>query len=270
MPQQSGLWLAPGVELERARDWQRDFATWFDDKTLQLPGTPPGRLALIDSPLGPLVAKRERAKSLKRWLSWAHLRQPHGLRAFEVGRAMHERGLPCAEPLAYVQTRGPAPHVDGALICSHVAAPQALEFLESESAPQASLEPLLAALAGGIAELHAAGFRHRDLKAPNLLVEQTTAAAALKVIFLDLEAARGPERITIQMAQRDLARLVSSLMTPRAAALGIRQAHWQALLRLYLNNSSLHTKQLNSFITECEQWAKRHIQRNQRRSRPIS
>ena len=261
-----GLWLAPGVEAETAQAWRRGFWRWFEDERLQLPGLDSGRLALVDSPLGRLVAKRDGRRG---WLVWSGLRAAHGLRAFRVGRALLKHGIPCAEPLAYVQRRTLPPHVDGALISRYVSAPHLWDFLEEKASCQTRLEPMIEALAEGLAGLHKAGFRHRDLKASNLLV-QTLEEDLLSIVFIDLDGARGPQRMPVRFRQRDLARLVASFLTPRAKGLGIEDAHWTQLLNSYLQHSKLDAEGLPEWEENTTRWAEEHNARNLERGRPLS
>ena len=266
MKRTRGLWLAPDVEAELAQGWRRSFWRWFEDDRLRLPGLDSGRLALVDSPLGRLVAKRDGRRG---WLVWSGLRAAHGLRAFRVGRALQQHGIPCAEPLAYVQRRGLPPLVDGALISRYVSAPHLWDFLEEKASCEPRLEPMLAALAEGLAQLHGAGFRHRDLKASNLLAQQH-GPAALRIVFIDLDGARGPKRIPLRLRQRDLARLAASFLTPRALGLGIESGHWSQLLAAYLEHAKLDPELLPVWEANTARWAAEHNARNEARGRSLS
>jgi len=92
----------------------------------------------------------------------------------------------------------------------------------------AKLDSLLAATAATIAALHQAGFRQRDLKAPNLRVLESGMVA-----LVDLEGIR--RGATAAKREKDLGRLAASFLVLEGQ--GLEPAAWERLLAAYLPTS---------------------------------
>jgi tRNA A-37 threonylcarbamoyl transferase component Bud32 len=197
---------------------------WFGSARVPLPDLAAKReLALVESPLGRLVAKRVRRRGLRGALARVRAGTGRAERAFELAHALAEAGL--ATPEALLVLRCGAERV---LVTRYVAAPRPWEFL----AAGGTAEELVAVLARDLARLHAAGFRHRDLKASNLLVRR--AQKELEVVWTDLDGLFRPARLGLRSRQRDLARLGMSFESAAARAAGVRAGDWPELVRQYL------------------------------------
>ena len=114
------------------------------------------------------------------------------------------------------------------------------------------------------------GIVHRDLKASNLLVQQPTDKGALRIVFIDLDGARRPLRLTPSVRHRDLSRLAASLQSPRAQGLGIEAEHWRGLLEGYLQVAQCPELELDALIETTTHWATQHNERNLARGRPVT
>ncbi|MEQ1894783.1 MAG: lipopolysaccharide kinase InaA family protein, partial [Planctomycetota bacterium] len=109
-----------------------------------------------------------------------------------------------------------------------VEAPHPWEFL----AAGGTRAELVLVLARDLARLHAAGFRHRDLKASNLLVRRT--GAELEIVWTDLDGLARSARLGERTRRRDLARLGLSFESAAARAAGVRAGDWPELVQRYL------------------------------------
>ncbi len=251
--------------------WLREASEWFGDPGRRLASAPRNdQLAQIDSPLGRLVAKRERPRGR------LGLRRSRTRHAFGLACALRAAGVDTAEPIAHLSLARTA-HRDGHLsiaLTRFVEGKTAWEWLRSSG--KTELGTCIEALAQCIARLHARGFRHRDLKVPNLLFVDEP--EGLRVLVIDLEAARqlGPGRLLTEAARtRDLARLLVSFESAAARRAGLPADAWARFLDRYIHHSAQHEPgsiRLDEarLWTRTRAWALRHIERNVERSRPIA
>lgn len=212
--------LAPRfvAELERAS------ATWFGSARVPVPGAEQkSELALVASPLGPLVAKRFRTRGLRARVLLSLRARGRAERAFAHALELARAGLATPEALLVLPQ-------DGAriLVTRFVEAPHPWDFLRGGGTPA----ELVTSLARDLARLHAAGFRHRDLKASNLLVRRTD--RALEIVWTDLDGLARPAAVGPRVHARDLARLSMSFESAAARAAGLRADAWPTLVRAYL------------------------------------
>jgi tRNA A-37 threonylcarbamoyl transferase component Bud32 len=250
----------PTLPADLARRWLDEHGAWFGPERRPLAGAE-GRpdLARVESPLGALVAKRAPLPSLPR--------RSRPERAFAMGRAWSAAGLRTPEPLAWIELRSERAAV---LVTRFVAGRDPWSSLAAarDGAPSAAFDELLEALAAAIAEVHARRFRHRDLKAPNLLVVRGE-SGALQVVFVDLDGATSaaPRR---SIRTRDLARLCVSFHSRAARAAGVRADAWPLLVERYVARAGLARSESDRIRGWTERWASRHIERNLLRERPIA
>ena len=173
-----------------------EYAAWLAD---------PGSLAPTDA--GPRW--RGGSPSIKdpRWFVKRRTGRK-GRRALEhsldVGLALEDAGIAACLPLAVVRTGGVT------WLVSEWLDGRDLDHALAEADADGRLE--LARRAGElVAELHAAGFRQRDLKAPNLLVVEGGA-----VVLVDLEGIRhrhgGTGALGRRLRAKDLGRLAASFL----------------------------------------------------------
>jgi len=157
-----------------------------------------------------LVVKRYAPRALP-------LGPARGLGAWKAGNALLVRGLPAAEPLAFVTDRARVSWLvmreEPGLRLDHALAQGALD-------PRARAV-LRRELAGLVARLHREGVRHPDLKASNLLVESGGGRVALKL--LDYDRVRFGGAPGLRARAKNLAQLHASTpalrMRPRLAFL---------------------------------------------------
>lgn len=215
---------AASLPPELVSAWCAAAASWFGPGRVPLPGAPTKtELALVDSPLGRLVAKRVHVRGLRGALARLGLASGRAGRAFRLAAALSARGLATPEALAVL------PVADAqVLLTRHVEGPHPWEFLAAGGAPRA----LVQALARELARLHAAGFRHRDLKASNLIVHGPTEAPT--IVWTDLDGLSERPVIGARLRTRDLARLSLSFESVAARAAGVRADLWPELAHGYL------------------------------------
>lgn len=249
--------FVPGVPPEIAAQWVEEYEPWFGSNRRLLAGAEENpALARVESPLGPLVAKRAPLPRLRS-------RRSRSERGFTLGRTWCAAGLCTPEPLAWIEDRRLARSV---LITRWVNGRDPWSFLADENDSRPPWTALVSALAGSIAGLHARGFRHRDLKAPNLLVRR--GETGIEVWFVDLD---GAGRLLSRIARaRDLARLCVSFRSTHARNAGVRADAWPALVAGYAERAGLSSADSARILGWTELWAERHIERNLRLGRPIA
>jgi tRNA A-37 threonylcarbamoyl transferase component Bud32 len=250
---------APGVAQELCQSLSLECASWFGPGRRPLPrALHKEHLALVDSPLGPLVAKRELARGWKRPLVALRARPLRSARAFALGLELLARELPTPAPVAVLVRPGPAR--EAVLLTRYVEGSGPWEYLRS-GGPAAEL---CATLASALARLHAAGFRHRDLKASNLLL-----APGPELFWTDLEGLRARGTLLRFERMRDLARLRMSFESAEARAAGVRADHWPALVRAYLEASGAAAGELGAYLARTRAWSERAMRRHLARGQAI-
>lgn len=218
-------WLAAAaLPLELGRQWARDWPAWFGPARVPLPRAPhKSELAWLETPLGAVVAKRARLGAWKRPLASLGARVNRPERAFRLGCALRLQDFATPEPLAVLGRGGEA-----VLVTRYVDGLGPWEFLRAGH----GLEVLLATLAEALARLHAAGFRHRDMKASNLLLQ--TSQGEPRLVWTDLDGLRPVGTVEPRLRAQDLGRLAASFESAEARAAGVRAGHWPELVGRYL------------------------------------
>ncbi|NOT29461.1 MAG: hypothetical protein HOP15_03325 [Planctomycetes bacterium] len=126
-----------------------------------------------------------------------------------------------------------------------------------------SPEALLTTLAENLARLHAAGFRHRDLKASNLLLVR--APARTELYWTDLDGLRHVGTVEPRLRARDLARLGTSFESAEARAAGVRAGHWPELVQRYMERAlgrPASTDEIGQVLAWTKRWSQRSIRRH--------
>ncbi len=254
------LSLGKAVPLHAALTWLNQVRQW----SLQgsLPGAQPlsaGEVFRLDSALGPVVVKRKLETGLKGALVRSQLREPQLRRSFLLGEKALAAGLHTPEPLLYAE-RKLGLGVETLVINRFEAGVPPWTLLTQDwLAPR-----MLESLGRELANWHAAGLRHRDLKGPNLLYQ----VASGDSILLDLA---GVHEAGLRLSQRvraqDLARLRSG-----ALGAGIRPEQWQHLLRAYLKQSCLRGSAIidrRDFLHSIDQFVQRKLQRYRKLDKPV-
>jgi tRNA A-37 threonylcarbamoyl transferase component Bud32 len=258
-------WIAAeSLPPELGRAWAHEWPRWFGPERVGLPRAQDKHaLALVETPLGPMVAKREHARGWKRSLARIGARPSRPERAFLAAGELRERGLATPEPMAVLGRPGTA-----VLVTRYVVGRGPWELLREHGA-----SALLATLARGLARLHGAGFRHRDLKASNLLFASGGGPNdAPALLWTDLDGLRRLGTVEPRLRARDLARLCTSFESAAARAAGVRADHWPALVRLYLEHALSRppeAAELASLSAWTRAWSARWIRRHLARGQPV-
>jgi hypothetical protein len=171
---------------------------------------PPGRTADIWRMALPdgrrLVLKRDKLAGRR---GRRGLLGTRSLAAFRKGHALLARGIATARPLAAVDLRRRGAVKDTILATEPVAGVPLSEWLRSDPSARQRRQ-LTRTLAQMIRRLHDAGFSHRDLKAPNILVVQRSACGP-RPVLVDMDGVRAGLRISAARRSKDLMRLSVSL-----------------------------------------------------------
>ena len=131
------------------------------------------------------------------------------LAAFRKGHALLARGISTARPVAAVDLRHRGAVKDTLLATEPVAGVPLSEWLRRDP-PALERRQLARALAQMIRRLHDAGFSHRDLKAPNILVAPRGSCGP-RPVLVDLDGVRKGLGVSAVRRGKDLMRLSVSL-----------------------------------------------------------
>ncbi len=264
---------APEVPRELAERWFEAWKEAFGDDRRPVPGMPTKEdLALLETELGDLVLKRERMRGSRAFLRRTGLRRTRAERAFRLGCTMVAGDVPTPEPLAWLVAPGTRGVLETCLVTRFVRGAGPWETFAAAGAPDdvAAADVVLRALADSLAALHLAGFRHRDLKAPNLLVEDGTEP---RVWILDLDgASRCPPPPPPTVTLRDLSRLCASFGSPPAIDAGVAPEHWRRFMEHYLERTTgapPDEPEVSHLVEETSRRARRKIRGNVRAGRPL-
>jgi len=258
--------VAPEVPPELVAAWSEGWEDWFGPARVPLPRAPEKRhLALVSCPLGTLAAKREAPRGWRRSLAALGARELRSAQAFRRAHALLGCGLATPEPLA-VLARRELGDCEAVLLTRYVEGRGPWEHLRAGG----GLDALIAALARELARLHAAGFRHRDLKVSNLLV--TGSATEPRIVWTDLDGLRRIGSVPPLLRARDLARLSMSFESAEARAAGVRAEHWPALVAAYLEAAGGRAPtadELGRYLARTRRWRERSIRRHLAHGRPV-
>jgi tRNA A-37 threonylcarbamoyl transferase component Bud32 len=198
-------------------------------------------------------------------------------RSARVGRALRDAGVRVPRLLASVEE----PLREGGrglLVLEAVEGLDLRRFLLSRfaAAPDATArgalgESLWSAVAREVARLHAVPARQRDLKAANIVIEETAGGLAAWLIDLDGMSLL-PRPPSGRLRVRDLARLAVSLREEAVRAAGVGPEDWSFLVRRYLEESAGRPpapREVDSFVEDTLAWARAKEARNRRRGRVI-
>ena len=209
-------------------------------------------LARIETADGPLFAKRQSEVGLRRARS--RLTGCRAERAFRNGHRLRERKVSTPEPVAWLDEGA-----GRAILFTR--------FVEGRALFEEPSDELFDGLARGIARLHLAGYRHRDLKAPNFLV--TGDATRPRIWILDLDGAHKDSAPPSRRHRiRDWGRLAASFHAAHAGREELGLARLRACLTTYLRR--LGEQRADDFARRVLQWADAKAVRNRRRGRPLA
>jgi serine/threonine protein kinase len=156
----------------------------------------------IGRPPAVIVVKSFGARGLSRLKT---LVQPSkAAKAWRGAVALIESGFRTAAPIAYLERRSGGLVRESYFVAEHLPGGREIRFLFREL-PPVELESLLAALAGELVRVHAAGLLHRDLSDGNILVEND--GGAFRFFFLDTNRVRRRARLGSLARAKNLVRL---------------------------------------------------------------
>ena len=146
---------------------------------------------------------------LKRHKRASGLGRSRSLKAFRAGHALLARGIATARPAAALDRRTAGMLTDTILATEPVEGEPLSDWLRSR--PAASERRRMARrLAHLLQRMHAAGFSHRDLKAPNLLVSPAH-GRWVRPVLVDLDGLAYKGTVSPRRRAKDLMRLSVSL-----------------------------------------------------------
>lgn len=247
-------------------------SAWFDE-----PPLPPQRqvrsVHVQDSEVGKVVVKRDTSSP---WRRLARLGSPGALRAhrsFRLGLELEAAGLPTPRPLAIFEGHAEGQGRGVWIVLAHRKGQDLDSVLEQRKLEPDERAQLWGELGRVVGEMHVAGYRQRDLKAPNVLVQRTR-SGDLKVALLDLEGMARTKKPTARATRiEDLGRLIASLRGVHAQAAGVSGTERDDLLRAYLHafhGSVPHLAEVGEWSTLTERWALKKERRNRRRGRALA
>ena len=181
---------------------------------------------------GRSVILKRHNRAAERGLAHRALRPSRSLAAFRRGHALLVRGIATARPAAAAERRqGGAPY-EALLVTEAIQDGAPLSDWLRRDPPPADRRHVTWQLARMVRRLHEAGFSHRDLKAPNLLVAPSRPGAPgqPRVFLVDLDGLRFGRRVSSQRRAQNLMRLSVSLDEWGVA----RQTDRLRFLRTYL------------------------------------
>jgi hypothetical protein len=261
-----------------AERWLSEHGSWFDGRRgARDPWEGRPHFYRIPGPGLQVLAKRE-ARPLSRVLLYCLAGRPSRTKkAFAIGLALRENGVKAARPLAFIERTSGGLVRESCLILEVADGLPLRELLlarlksfSDQAEGEHFKERLWIAIATEVARLHAASVRQRDLKAPNLLVNEAS-EGRLSVTLLDLEGMTklaGPPSRRARI--RDLARLLASLREEEVKAAGVSPEDWTFLVARYLDawkGRAPGREELSAFVESTLRRAARKEARNRRRER---
>ena len=175
----------------------------------------------------PLIVKRHN-RACERGLVHGVIGPSRSMAAFRHGHALLARGIATARPVAAADRRGGGA-VRDTLVMAEVVAGEPLSDWLRRSPPAADRRRVVWKLAKMIRRMHDAGFSHRDLKAPNIIITPAGGPGGQPVL-VDLDGLRERPYVSARRRARDLMRLSVSLDEWGVA----RQTDRLRFLRTYL------------------------------------
>jgi tRNA A-37 threonylcarbamoyl transferase component Bud32 len=226
----------------------------------------------LNGAVGGVVYKRFRVKSWFQPLA-AWFRRPAALRSWVFGQGLRECGLSTPRPLAVLFRRRWGLFWEGYLLTEKISHAQELHQLVAclsegalsggdPSARQQSLRFYIDEVARLVRDLHRRQLSHRDLKAANILVDQTASA---KIWLVDLVGVRRHRRLSRRRRVRNLARLHASFFESTA----ITRTDKLRFLRTYLQWGLFGRDGWKRYWREIDAATRSKIARTRRLKRPL-
>ena len=180
-------------------------------------------------------------------------RRSPALRSWITGHSLRDRWLPSPRPLAvFHRTRRGCP-AEGYLLTEKV--PDAIDL--SDSASRGTLEKL----ARTVRAMHDRGVSHRDLKAPNVLLERGE-----EPMLIDLVGVQTRVRVAFRQRAKELARLNASFL----ASPDVRHADRLRFLRTYLSAGPRRPETWKTWWAAVAGATVAKVAKNRRSGRPLA
>ncbi len=188
-------------------------------------------------PLVEIVCRHVRTRSAMRWLN--SIRGSSARRDFHRASALLGSGIGTARPLAYLERSRPT--CESWLIGDFFPEAMDLDRIALTLLPQLSFDKtlrvkarLIEAVAGLLVSLERAGWRHRDLKASNVLIlDWSGRMSAPSAVVVDLEGLRKRRVWSMGGKRQALIRLAASLLDSPS----VTRTDHARLLRSYLDRT---------------------------------
>ena len=235
------------LKFDRAQwqHWLEDPEAWFtpEDRSWIIKDSRTAmvcrqRLTTRDGHSFDTVCKRSLPRTLLRRLIYL-FRTSRPMLTWKRGNALLSRQIPTARPLAVVERRRFGLLIDSFVVTEHLDHALDLDTLLTVKLRQASdatrrsvKNAIVADLATVLSRLYASGFTHRDLKAPNVMVQwDPDLAMDPRVLLVDLDGLHRVRRATMSRQIRGLTRLNISLDHCKRATLTDRARFLKRYLR---------------------------------------
>jgi len=213
------------VEPRQWKDWLRDPTRWvsFADRSRIIKDSQSATVCRAELELQggetlPIIVKRALGRSFfKRIRNIFGTSRP--MLTWRRGNALLNRQIPTARPLAVVERRRFGLRLDSMVITEYLENAKDLDTLLTVSLRELSTHEqrrikgeIVESLARAIRRLHERGFSHRDLKAPNVMVQwDPESADAPRVLLIDLDGLKPARRVSFERQLRAITRLNVSL-----------------------------------------------------------
>jgi hypothetical protein len=224
----------------------------------------------VDGGMWPVIYKRFRATSWTDPLA-ALVRPTGALRSWINGHGLRDRDLPTPRPLAVLHRRQRGLPADGYLLTEKV--PDAVDLHRfvvgldqlSPAEGRAKLRRCIDRAAAMVRELHRRQLSHRDLKASNILVQDSVATGTIALWFIDLVGVRRFRLLPEERRLQNLARLHVSF----CRNLGIGRTDKLRFLRTYQQWGLFGKQDWKRWWRKIAELTQAKVTRNVRSGRPL-
>lgn len=216
----SGMTFSPA----QWREWLRNPKQWMqtDQSQYAIKKSASGMVCRSRLPLEgeglDVICKRSMPRHLGKRIKNL-FRQSRAMRTWKLANALLNRQIPTARPLAVLERRCAGVLLDSLIMTEYIENAYDLDTLltvqirDLESSQQRRLKQQVArALAGVFRAFHARGFIHRDLKAPNIMVQwASNSDDSPRILLVDLDGVRQKGRTSRKDWVRAMMRLNVSI-----------------------------------------------------------
>jgi len=166
----------------------------------------------------PIIVKRSLARSFFKRIRYI-FGTSRPMCTWQRGNALINRQIPTARPLAVVERRCLGIRLDSIVLTEYLENAKDLDTVLTVSLRERSMHEqrrlkgeIIESLATILRRLHERGFSHRDLKAPNVMVQWNPESGdAPRVLLIDLDGLKRARRVSFDRQLRAITRLNVSL-----------------------------------------------------------